>query len=61
MPILRGDLRRLARLAAIAGLLAGCSGVTPMKSYPMPGSELDPDKPGLLSGDDGAITLYERK
>jgi hypothetical protein len=61
MSILREGSGRLALLAAVAGLLAACGGVTPMKSYPVPGSELDPSKPGLLSGEDGAITLYERK
>jgi hypothetical protein len=52
---------RLAVLTILVGLLGACNGVTPMKNYPTPGAELDPDKPGLLSGDDGAITLYERK
>jgi hypothetical protein len=52
---------RLALLAAIAGMLAACSGVTPMKNYPVPESELDPSKPGLFSGDDGSIILYDRK
>lgn len=61
MSILRKGCGRLALLAAAAGLLAACAGVTPMKSYPVPGSEIDPSKPGLLSGDDGAIVLFERK
>jgi hypothetical protein len=52
---------RLAVLAGLAGLLGACAGVTPMTSYPVPGSELDTSKPGVLSGDDGSITLYERK
>jgi len=52
---------RLAVLAMLAGLLGACAGITPMKSYPLPAAEMDPNKPGLLSGDDGAMTLYERK
>jgi len=52
---------RFALLAAVAGLLAACAGITPMTNYPVPNSELDPSKPGLLSGDDGVITLYEKK
>jgi hypothetical protein len=61
MSILRKGSGRLVLLAAIAGLLAACGGVTPMTSYPVPGSEMDPSKPGLLSGQDGAIILYDRK
>lgn len=59
-----GVRRRAVRLAAVttvAGLLAACAGVTPMKNYPVPGAEMDPAKPGVFSGDDGSITLYEKK
>ena len=52
---------RLAVLAVLTGILGACDGVTPMKTYPMPAAEMDPSKPGLLSGDEGSMTLYERK
>ncbi len=53
---------RLAVLAAMTGLLGACAGVTPMTHYPTPGGqEMDPTQPGVLSGDQGSITLYERK
>jgi len=52
---------KLAVIAGLAGLLGACEGVTPMKSYPVPQAEIDPSKPGVLTGDDGAIILYEKK
>jgi|GEM_PF-6596736 hypothetical protein len=55
---------RAAKLAVIAGLvgfLGACEGIKPMNSIPIPDSELDPSKPGIFSGDDGAIILYEKK
>jgi len=56
--------RRAVRLAVLAGLVASlgaCSGITPMKSLPDPEGELSHVKPGVFSGDQGSITLYERK
>jgi hypothetical protein len=53
---------RLAVLAGMTGLLSACAGVTPMTHYPTTGGqEMDLSQPGVLSGDDGSITLYERK
>jgi hypothetical protein len=58
--------RRAVRLATLAGLLAvlgACQGITPVKSAPAAAGpqEMDPNQRGLLSGDDGAIILYEKK
>jgi hypothetical protein len=52
---------QLAVLVTLAAALGACQGITPMKSYPVPGSEMDPNHPGILSGDDGAFILYEKK
>lgn len=52
---------RLALVVGLAALLGACQGITPMQRYPVPGSELDPSKPGLLSGDDGAFVIWEKK
>jgi hypothetical protein len=43
--------------------LGACQGITPVKSAPAAygPQEMDPSQPGLLSGDDGAIILYEKK
>lgn len=60
-----GFSRRILAGAVLVGLgvaLGACSGIKPMTSYPVPGSEMDPaNRPGLISGDDGAIILYEKK
>ena len=58
--------RRAARLAVLAGLVAvlgACQGITPMKSAPAAGGaqEMDPNAPGVLSGDQGNIVLFEKK
>jgi hypothetical protein len=58
--------RRAVRLAVLAGVLAvlgACQGITPVTSNPAATGpqEMDPNAPGVLSGDDGAITLYEKK
>ena len=54
---------KLALVAVMAGLLGACEGITPVKSAPasMGPQEMDPSNPGIVSGDDGSITLYERK
>jgi len=53
---------KLAVLGGMIGLLGACAGVTPMTHYPTAGGqEMDLSQPGVLSGDDGSITLYERK
>ena len=54
---------KLALLAVMAGLLGACQGITPVKSNPaaLGPQEMDPNAPGVLSGDDGSITLFERK
>jgi hypothetical protein len=52
---------RLVLLVGLAGLLSACAGVTPMTSYPAGPQEMAPSTPGVLSGDDGGFTLYERK
>jgi len=58
--------RRAVRLAALAGLVAvlgACQGITPVKSAPAASGpqEMDPNAPGVLSGDDGQIILFEKK
>ena len=58
--------RRAVRLAVLVGLMVGlgaCQGITPVKSNPAAGGpqEMDPNQAGVLSGDDGSITLFERK
>jgi hypothetical protein len=58
--------RRAVRLAALAGLVAvlgACEGITPVKSAPAASGpqEMDPNAPGVLSGDDGQIILFEKK
>jgi hypothetical protein len=58
--------RRAVRLAVLAGLVAvlsACQGITPMKSAPAAGGpqEMDPNAPGVLSGDQGSIVLFEKK
>ena len=58
--------RRAVRLAVLAGFLAvlgACQGITPMKSAPAAGGpqEMDPNAPGVLSGDQGNIVLFEKK
>jgi hypothetical protein len=60
-----GFCRKILAAAVLVGLsmtLGACGGIKPMTSYPVPGSEMDPtNRPGLISGDDGAIILYEKK
>jgi hypothetical protein len=58
--------RRAVRLAALAGLVAvlgACQGITPVTSAPAANGpqEMDPKAPGVLSGDDGQIILFEKK
>jgi len=58
--------RRAARLAVLAGLVAmlgACEGITPMKTAPAATGpqEMDPNAPGVLSGDEGSIVLFEKK
>ncbi len=50
----RRRVRRLA-IAIVAGGLAACSGVEPMRYTPI--DEIPPG-PGLFSGEDGVFTLY---
>ena len=63
----REDMRRnavkYALLAVTAGLLGACQGIPPVKSAPasVGAQEMDPNGHGVLSGDDGAIILYEKK
>ena len=59
----RRNAVKLALLAVMAGLLGACQGITPVTSAPASTGpqELDPKAPGVLSGDDGAIILYEKK
>ena len=52
---------RLALVVGLAALLGACHGITPMQRYPVPGSEMDPNQPGLLSGDDGAFVIWQKK
>lgn len=60
---LRRDAAKLALLAVMAGLLGACQGITPVKSAPAASGpqEMDPNAPGVLSGDDGQIILFEKK
>ena len=60
---LRRNAAKLALLTVMAGLLGACQGITPVKSAPAASGpqEMDPNTPGLLSGDDGQIILFERK
>ena len=53
---------KLVVLAGLIGLLGACEGITPMKTLSNTGpQEMDPNQPGVLSGDQGSITLFERK
>jgi hypothetical protein len=54
---------KFALLAVMAGVLGACQGITPVKSAPAAygPQEMDPKAPGVLSGDDGAIVLFEKK
>jgi hypothetical protein len=59
----RRSAAKLALLVVVMGALAACQGITPVKSAPAANGpqEMDPNQRGLLSGDDGAIILYDRK
>jgi hypothetical protein len=54
---------RLAVLVGLLGVLGACEGITPVTHAPAATGpqEMDPNAPGVLSGDDGSITLYEKK
>jgi hypothetical protein len=54
---------KFALLAVMAGLLGACDGITPVTSAPAANGpqEMDPKAPGVLSGDDGQIILFEKK
>ncbi len=60
---MRRDAVKYALLAVTAGLLGACQGITPVKSAPAASGpqEMDPNTPGVLSGDDGQIILFEKK
>ncbi len=51
------NVLRMAILAAVFGLVAGCGQVTPVAYTPI--DEIPPG-PGLLSGEDGEFTVYRR-
>ncbi len=62
----RSVQRRAVRLAVLAGFVAvlgACQGITPMKNAPAASGpqEMDPNAPGVLSGDQGSIVLFEKK
>ena len=50
-------LRALA-LCGLLGLLAACGQTTPFQPNPVP-DDIRPG-PGILSGEDGAFTIYSR-
>ena len=54
---------RLAVLAGVVAMLGACQGITPVKSAPAAygPQEMDPNAPGVLSGDQGSIVLFEKK
>ena len=60
---MRRNAAKLALLAVMAGLLGACEGITPVTSAPASNGpqEMDPKAPGVLSGDDGQIILFEKK
>ena len=60
---MRRDAAKYALLAVMAGLLGACQGITPVKSAPAAygPQEMDPNAPGVLSGDGGQIILFEKK
>lgn len=53
----RGRIRHLLAIAALAGVLAACSGVQPFDYTE--GHEIPPG-PGLISGETGEFELYRR-
>lgn len=52
---MRSTMLRMAILATVFGLVAGCGQITPVAYTPI--DEIPPG-PGLLSGDDGEFTVY---
>ncbi|MEI9987862.1 MAG: hypothetical protein WDN69_34955 [Aliidongia sp.] len=54
---------KLVVLAGLVGLLGACAGIKPVTSAPASTGpqEMDPNQGGVLSGDQGSITLFERK
>jgi hypothetical protein len=54
---------KLVVLAGLVGLLGACDGIKPVTSAPASTGpqEMDPNQAGVLSGDQGSITLFERK
>ena len=54
---MRSNILRMALLAAVFGLVAGCGQITPVAYTPT--DQIQPGS-GLLSGEDGEFTLYRR-